>query len=106
MIQRRFTAHILAAGTRDAALRGWARGAASRWNGVASADGDGDLVDTAVRGQGGVAVALPGQGAQRPRAGGGEEPELAGRRGDDLGGELAGGAAQAHVRAADGAVAV
>ena len=42
-----------------------------------------------------------GQRPQRPLPGGGEEPELARRRGHDLGGELAGGVEQAHVGPAD-----
>ena len=42
------------------------------------------------------------QRPQRPGSGCGEEPEVAGGRRDDLGGELAGGVQQPHERTADG----
>ena len=50
-----------------------------------------------------LASPLPdgGQGAQRPRSRGGEEPEVTGGRRDDLRGELVSGVQQAHERAAD-----
>src|SRR5690348_9349951 len=67
-----------------------------------SGDLDVDLVDArARRSDAGVAVARRGQCAQRPRAGGGEEPEVTGGRGDDLGGELVGRVEQADERPAD-----
>src|SRR5882757_1790208 len=70
---------------------------------VGLGDLDVDLVDACTgRRDAGVAVACGRQGAQRPGAGCGEEPEVAGGRRDDLGGELVTGVQQAHERTAHG----
>src|SRR5690348_14379073 len=69
--------------------------------------GEGGLDKTRTgRGHAATALAVAVHHRERPVAGRGEEPEVTGRRGDHLGGELTCAVEQPYVRCRDGCVVV